>query len=114
MSGALHSARIYWLSLRDWDAEEVAKGLREAGWWSVQSTPQPFGMRTLILLVNDPMRCPPQGLLNLREVKRKRLLTAASEFIEAHPDLRLKLVEPTEIMQWLNGEEPLCQHPRSN
>ncbi len=80
---------IYVISLNAWDSGEVKRALTSLGWW-------PHGLSKL-LLVNDPLVCPPQGLLNLRALKHKGLMNQVREFVQGLESCSLEIVNPHEL-----------------
>jgi len=80
---------VYVISLNAWDSAEVQRALTSLGWW-------PHGFSTL-LLVNDPLVCPPQGLLNLRALKHKGLMNQVREFVRGLESCSLEVVNPHEL-----------------
>lgn len=76
----------YVVSMNDWDAMSVAAELARAAWLDLQCT--------AVLLVDDPMHCPPPGLMNLHKIKRDTIIQEAQNFIANHPTLSLSVISP--------------------
>lgn len=76
----------YVVSMNDWDAVSVAAELARVAWLDLQCT--------AVLLVDDPIHCPPPGLMNLHKVKRDTIIQEAQRFISNHPTLSLSVIAP--------------------
>jgi hypothetical protein len=93
---------VYVVSLNAWDSAEVRRALTSMGWW-------PRGLAKL-LLVNDPLVCPPQGLLNLRAIKHKGLMNQVRDFVHGLESCTLEVVHPDDLDQVLAGQPNVHFH----
>jgi hypothetical protein len=79
-------SNAYVVSMNDWDAMSVAAELARVAWLDLQCTS--------VFLVDDPIHCPPPGLMNLHKIKRDTIIQEAQNFIANHPTLSLSVISP--------------------
>lgn len=88
--------RAYVVSVNEWDWDTVRQGLVQAKWLT-ESGEAPDDECTLLVLVDDPLNCPPSGLMNLQAVKKQTIVSDAQVFARNLACLELVVVHPQDV-----------------
>lgn len=88
--------RAYVVSVNEWNWDTVRQGLVQAKWLT-ESGESPDDECTLLVLVDDPLTCPPSGLMNLQAVKKQTIVSDAQVFARNLACLELVVVHPQHV-----------------
>jgi hypothetical protein len=88
--------RAYVVSVNEWNGDMVKQGLVQAKWLT-ESGESPDDEFTLLVLVDDPLTCPPSGLMNLQAVKKQIIVSDATVFARNLTCLELVVLHPQHV-----------------
>ena len=101
--------RAYVVSVNEWDMESVKRGLVHANWLT-ESDKAPDDGCTLLLLVDDPLTCPPSGLMNLQAVKKQTIVSDAEVLARSLAFVQLLVVPPEDVSTHLGRVSRVLFH----
>lgn len=101
--------RAYVVSVNEWDMVSVKRGLIHANWLT-DSDNAPDDECTLLLLVDDPLTCPPSGLMNLQAVKKQTIVRDAEVFARSLAFVQLLVVPPEDVSTHLGRVSRVLFH----